>query len=159
MKQLLKLRQVLFCALFLHGLCKTNIVKVLYVKKCILCKTYRHRYTCIYVYAYLHIYNFCYADVGRQVLRNMTTLSTRHLGFLCRAHCQLHRNGDPHSKKHLSSTITAVRHQSTSKLRASSPKEGDKEPVQELFSGRKFSPHLLGIEQMCACLVAVWQHG
>lgn len=116
----------------------------------------RHRYTCIYVYAYLHIYNFCHADVGRQVLRNMTTLSTRHLGFLRRAHCQLHRNGDPHSKKHLSSTITAVRHQSTSKPRASSPNEGDKETVQELFLGRKFSPYLLGLEQMCACLVAVW---
>lgn len=38
MKQPLKLRQVLFCALFSHGLYKTNIVQVLYVQKSPLCK-------------------------------------------------------------------------------------------------------------------------
>lgn len=52
MKHLLKLRQVLFCALFLCGLCKTNIVKVLYVKKFILCKTDID----IHAYMYMHIY-------------------------------------------------------------------------------------------------------
>lgn len=55
------------------------------------------------------------------------------------------------------STVTAVGHQSTSKPRAPSPREGDnEEPVQEIFSGRKFSPRLPGTEQMRA---ARWLRG
>lgn len=132
MKQPIKPRQLCFCALFSHGLYKTNIVQVLYVLNSPLCKTDRYM---SHVYAGAQKWNFWHTGVGRGVLGNVTTLGTRHFHNINRAHCQLHWDGDPCPKKYPSFPVTAAGHQSLSEPRASPPKEGREPPVQGQFLG------------------------